>query len=72
MLLKRKYLLRFERYLLDILYFKRKFHTKLKEDSKNQYIIPILVRVSEVRMWVETTLSVHNNVSQLGEMGTET
>ena len=40
--------------------------------SKNQYIIPILVRVSEVRMWVETTLSVHNNVSQLGEMGTET
>lgn len=33
--LKCKYLLRFKRYLPDILQFKGKFHTKLKEDSRS-------------------------------------
>ena len=45
--LKYKYLLSFERYLPNIITFKRKLHTKLKKDSRSQYIIPILVRMAE-------------------------
>lgn len=45
--LKCKYLLRFKRYLPDILPFKGKFHTKLKEDSRSWHIIPVPVRMAE-------------------------
>lgn len=45
--LKGKYLLRFKRYLPDILQFKGKFHTKLKEDSRSWYIIPVPMRMAE-------------------------